>query len=71
MNFDLRFPIGLMFTVFGAMLTVYGLITDPAIYKRSLGININLNWGVVMLVFGVIMLVLSLRSRKGGGTSGQ
>ncbi len=66
MNFDLRLPLGLMFSLFGAMLAVYGLITDPAIYRRSLGININLNWGLVMLAFGVIMLVLAFRAGRKG-----
>jgi hypothetical protein len=64
MNFDLRLPLGLMFTLFGAMLTVYGLVTDAAIYKKSLGININLGWGLVMLVFGLLMLFLAYRGRK-------
>ena len=67
MNFDLRLPLGLMFTLFGAMLTVYGLVTDAAVYKKSLGININLGWGLVMLAFGVVMLVFALRARKNGG----
>ncbi|HVU36277.1 MAG TPA: hypothetical protein VHE61_22765 [Opitutaceae bacterium] len=68
MNFDLRLPLGLMFTLFGAMLTIYGVAADKAIYEKSLGININLIWGLVMLAFGVIMLVLALRARKNGGT---
>ena len=34
-------------------------------YERSLGININLGWGVVLLAFGAIMLLLALRGRKG------
>lgn len=68
MNFDLRLPLGLMFTLFGAMLSVYGLITDAAVYKKSLGININLGWGLVMLAFGVVMLVFALRARKSDGT---
>ena len=42
MNFDLRLPIGLMFSLFGAILAVYGLISGPEIYQRSLGINVNL-----------------------------
>lgn len=67
MNFDLRLPLGLMFTLFGAMLSVYGLITDAAVYKKSLGININLGWGLVMLAFGVVMLVFALRARKSDG----
>ena len=64
MNFDLRLPIGLMFSLFGAMLTILGLFSDPAAYKKSLGININLNWGLVLLVFGVTMLVFALRARR-------
>ncbi|MEO6005336.1 MAG: hypothetical protein ABIZ04_19070 [Opitutus sp.] len=67
MKFDLRLPVGLMFTLFGAMLAVYGLVTDPAIYHRSLDININLVWGLVMLVFGVIMLLLAFRARGDRG----
>ena len=68
MNFDLRLPIGLIFSLFGAMLSVYGLVTDPATYGKSLGINVNLDWGLVMLAFGVVMLVLALRARKDSPT---
>ena len=65
MNFDLRFPIGLMFSLYGVLLVAFGLISDKAIYARSLDININLIWGAIMLLFGVAMLFLSLRDRKG------
>ena len=58
---DIRLPIGLMFTLFGLLLVVYGLASDKAIYQRSLGINVNLGWGVVLLVFGVVMLLLGRR----------
>jgi len=61
MNFDLRLPIGLMFTLFGAILTIFGALSDPKIYEKSLGININLIWGAVMLIFGLVMLVLALK----------
>ena len=64
MNFDLRLPIGIMFSLFGAILTIYGLISSPEIYPRSLGINVNLWWGVSLLVFGLLMLFFALR--KGG-----
>ena len=66
MNFDLRLPIGLMFSFYGALLTIYGIVSDKAQYERSLGININLIWGIVMLVFGVIMLMLALSSKNKG-----
>jgi multisubunit Na+/H+ antiporter MnhG subunit len=64
MNFDLRLPISLMFSLFGAILTVYGLISGPEIYQRSLGINVNLWWGAALLIFGLLMLFFALR--KGG-----
>ncbi len=67
MNFDLRLPLGLMFTLFGALLVGYGLLSDPAIYKKSLGININLDWGLLLLAFGVLCLVFALRARKSNG----
>jgi protein-S-isoprenylcysteine O-methyltransferase Ste14 len=64
MNFDLRIPIGLMFSIYGVLLTVYGLFSDKELYKRSLDININLIWGVVLVLFGAFMLILAWRSAK-------
>lgn len=65
MGFDIRIPIGTMFAIFGAILTVYGLISDSGLYQRSLGVNVNLIWGITMLVFGALMLGLArLKSRK-------
>jgi multisubunit Na+/H+ antiporter MnhG subunit len=64
MGLDIRTPIGLMFTIFGVLLAGYGLVTRGSdMYQRSLGYNINLEWGAVLLVFGVVMLWLG---RKGG-----
>ena len=65
MNFDIRLPIGLMFSLFGALLTVYGLISSREIYERSLGINVNLWWGGALLIFGLLMLFFALRKPKG------
>jgi len=64
MTFDLRLPLGLMFSLFGAMLTIYGLMSDAAAFKKSLGVNIDLGWGLVMLVFGALMLTFALRARS-------
>jgi len=61
MNFDLRLPLGLMFTLFGVMLVVYGFVADRAIYAKSLGMNINVGWGCALLAFGMSMLWLSRR----------
>ena len=64
MDLDVRLPIGLMFTLFGLLLAGFGLTSDPSAYAlHSLGININLDWGLVVLVFGLTMLTLALRAR--------
>ena len=62
---DIRLPIGGLFTVLGLLVGGYGLATgaDAAHYKASLGVNINLWWGLVMLVFGVVMLAVASRAR--------
>jgi hypothetical protein len=64
MNFDLRLPIGLLFTFYGVLLVLVGLTTDKALYERSLGININFIWGLVLFVFGAIMLLLSIKAAR-------
>lgn len=62
MGLDIRLPIGLMFTLFGLLLVVYGALGDKSIYHRSLGLNVNLWWGAVLLIFGVVMLMLGRRA---------
>jgi hypothetical protein len=64
MHLDIRIPIGLMFAIFGLILIVFGWFSDPSIYELSLGINVNLGWGCVLLVFGVFMLTLAWLARK-------
>jgi hypothetical protein len=64
MTFDLRLPVGLLFTLLGLLLTLFGLVTPAVLYQRSLGININLVWGAVILVFGVVMLAAALAARR-------
>jgi hypothetical protein len=64
MNVDLRFPLGLLFLVFGVLLTLFGLFTDRATYERSLFINVNLWWGLMMLLFGAIMFFAAWRKLK-------
>jgi hypothetical protein len=68
MGLDLRLPIGLMFSLIGAILIIYGLVTysDDGVYRSSLGIDINLWWGLVLLLFGGAMLFFALRDRSSG-----
>jgi hypothetical protein len=63
MNFDLRLPIALIFSLFGILLSIYGVCYDQAVRDRSLGVNIDLVWGLVLLLFGLSMLTLALRAR--------
>jgi hypothetical protein len=66
MNLDLRIPMGLMFTLVGVILSAFGLATKdrPGFYAQSLGINVNLWWGLVLLVFGLSMFLLGRRGQK-------
>ena len=51
MTFDLRLPIGLLFSLFGILLICYGFITPASLYKVSFDINVNLRWGCALLGF--------------------
>jgi hypothetical protein len=62
MDLDLRIPIGLFFVAVGLIMGIFGLTSDPAIYAKSLGINVNLYWGLVELIFGSLMIAFG-RSR--------
>jgi hypothetical protein len=66
MSLDLRIPMGLMFTMVGAILTAFGLATRDRVdlYARSLGIDANLWWGLVLLVFGIAMLTAGRRGQR-------
>ena len=63
MGFDIRLPIGMMFSVFGVLVGGYGAATqgDQMYTRHSLGLNVNLWWGIVMLLFGAAMLLLARR----------
>ena len=63
---DLRWPIGALFTALGLLLGGYGLATagDASHYVRSLSVNVNLWWGLVMLIFGLILLFGAARGGR-------
>jgi hypothetical protein len=65
-DLDVRVPIGALFTLLGILLTIYGYLapgTTSAAFTR--GGQINLWWGLVMVIFGVLMLLLARPRRKG------
>jgi len=61
MGLDIRTPIGLMFATLGIVLLLTGLFVNSSVYQRSLGINVNLWWGLVLLVFGGLMFIFGRR----------
>ena len=61
MGLDIRLPLGLLFATFGILLMAYGWLGNAPVPGAKAAININLWWGLVMLVFGAIMLALSRR----------
>lgn len=63
MGLDIRLPIGLMFTIIGALLTLFGAFGTKAIYTRSLDINVNLLWGVVLLIAGIMFVIFGNRKK--------
>jgi hypothetical protein len=74
MGIDIRLPIGILFSLLGLILAAYGIFGDSSLYRQSLGLNINLVWGVVLLAFGLVMLLLGRRGmraapQKGGSPS--
>ena len=66
MRLDIRLPIGLMFGILGGLLVLFGLLEDRTGLQHSLGINVNLWWGIVMLVFGALMFIFG---RRGNATA--
>ncbi len=65
MGLDIRLPIGMMFSLLGALLATYGFFTasDHEMYRSSLDANVNLWWGLVLFAFGAAMLFFALRAR--------
>lgn len=65
MGLDIRIPLGLIFLVIGGIMAVFGLVThgDATLYDRSLGVNLNLLWGGIMVAFGAIMFFVGRKQK--------
>jgi hypothetical protein len=67
MNLDIRLPIGILFSLLGAILAAYGFFGDVSRYEQSAGVNLNLGWGFVLLAFGLVMFVFGGRAMREAG----
>lgn len=65
MGLDIRIPLGLIFLITGGIMGLYGLVTrgNQALYERSMGINLNLTWGLLMFLFGAVMYFVGKRQK--------
>jgi hypothetical protein len=64
MGLDIRKPIGWLFICLGILLFVTGILMPPAAYQKSLGINVDLGWGLILILGGILSLTLSHFSSK-------
>ena len=64
MGLDIRIPLGLIFLITGGIISIYGFFTrHSAIYEKSMDINVNLTWGAIMFVFGLVMYLVGRRQK--------
>jgi hypothetical protein len=64
MGLDIRIPLGLIFLIIGGLMSVYGFFTrHSAVYAKSMDINLNLTWGAIMFVFGLVMFLVGRRQK--------
>jgi multisubunit Na+/H+ antiporter MnhG subunit len=64
MGLDIRIPLGLIFLIIGGVMSIFGVFTrHSAIYEKSLDVNLNLGWGLLMFLFGAIMFFIGRRQK--------
>ncbi|HMD55122.1 MAG TPA: hypothetical protein VKJ65_11285 [Phycisphaerae bacterium] len=61
---DLRLPIGIFFLLVGLVMTVYGIVSPQMVPNISQQINVNLDWGILLLVFGALMTLFGARAQR-------
>ncbi len=59
-RFDIRRIIGGLFTLYGIVILVTGLVGSHHVKTKAAGINIDLWTGIAMLIFGALMIAWAL-----------
>ncbi len=62
--FDLKIPLGTLLSFYGIVLLVYGAFGPKSIYAKSLNIDVNLIWGIVMLIVGTAFLSVAFFGKR-------
>jgi hypothetical protein len=65
---DLRLPVGIFFLIIGAILTISGLVHP--VMSAGPAVNLNLDWGIILLIFGALMAGFGAAAQRRGQTSG-
>lgn len=60
---DIRLNIGLILTIMGVLILFTGLISSPEL-KALHGVNIDLIWGIVTTIIGILFLLLYGKRNK-------
>ncbi|MBX9879189.1 MAG: hypothetical protein K2Y22_12080 [Candidatus Obscuribacterales bacterium] len=56
---DLRLIIGAIFIIFGTLLVIFGYASPTTTEIGASSINLNITWGSVMGLFGIVMCMLA------------
>ncbi|MBE3112105.1 MAG: hypothetical protein IMZ46_16635 [Acidobacteria bacterium] len=64
---DLKLPIGWLLSAYGVLLGIYGLVTKKEMYAKSLGFNLNVVWGALMLAIGAGFLLAAFLKKDRAG----
>jgi hypothetical protein len=64
MNLDVRKPVAFLFFVLGSLLAVFGALSPGTRAEVTPGFNVNLIWGLVLIIFGGVLTVFTLGKRK-------
>lgn len=60
---DLRLPIGYFFLINSLVLIVFGLMSPSTVLMGNSQINLNVTWGSLMGLFGLVMVLFAMKSK--------
>jgi hypothetical protein len=64
MTLDLRKPVAVLFLLLGGLLAGFGLLSPGTRAEIDPGFNVNLVWGMGMMVFAAVLLIFSLAAQR-------
>lgn len=62
--FDLKIPLGSLLGFYGVLLLLYGIFGPSEIYQKCLCLNVNLGWGILMIVVSFPFLLSAYAGKK-------